>query len=385
MRILVITFCRGLNPGTFMQAYGVKTGLQKIFPDSDIEFLKFPDYKQKRGGALGKNDSIFAIFKQKVAALYRKRKYRFLEKKHFKLTEQINLFEYDKGTATALLSGYDLIVVGSDTILESVYGSDPTKVGLNWLDPSICSTKHIFFAASASPANFERTDVLAKSLSTCVNHFLYIGVRDSLTYRLFSDFLKIDASRITRQPDPTYFLDTNKFTLPDYYLKRIRSKRVALFNCNAAFEYKREMVRGLKNKGFYVVTTGTCPEVNLCINTIGPFEWAGVFQYVDLVLTERFHDSVFALRNCKPVVAFDWQESRVSQSGDSKTNCILEDYELTENHYVVKSVSDVETILNELESRIAYFNPNRVRELNEKYMAYANTLLCVINDIIIKS
>ena len=41
MKILVITFSRGLNPGTFMQAYGVRTGLFKIFPDAEINYLSF--------------------------------------------------------------------------------------------------------------------------------------------------------------------------------------------------------------------------------------------------------------------------------------------------------------------------------------------------------
>lgn len=45
-------------------------------------------------------------------------KYRKLEKKVFAYTPTIDLFDYDVNEAKAILQNYDLVVVGSDTILE---------------------------------------------------------------------------------------------------------------------------------------------------------------------------------------------------------------------------------------------------------------------------
>ena len=45
MRILIITFTGGVNPGTFMQALGVKTAMTRIFPDAEVDYLNFPDFK----------------------------------------------------------------------------------------------------------------------------------------------------------------------------------------------------------------------------------------------------------------------------------------------------------------------------------------------------
>lgn len=42
MRILIITFTGGVNPGTFMQALGVKTAMTRIFPDAEVDYLNFP-------------------------------------------------------------------------------------------------------------------------------------------------------------------------------------------------------------------------------------------------------------------------------------------------------------------------------------------------------
>ena len=39
MKILIITYTREVNPGTFLQAYGVQYGLKQIFPKASIEYI----------------------------------------------------------------------------------------------------------------------------------------------------------------------------------------------------------------------------------------------------------------------------------------------------------------------------------------------------------
>lgn len=53
-----------------------------------------------------------------------------------------------------------------------------------------------------------------------------------------------------------------------------------------------------------------------------------MFRYIDMAVTERFHDTVFSLRNCKPGIAIDWNEKRFSKDGFSKTQNILAQYGL---------------------------------------------------------
>ena len=64
MKILIITFTGGVNPGTFMQALGVQTALKKMYPQAIIEYLRFPDFK--RGGLMvrGKRDALWYTFLQ---------------------------------------------------------------------------------------------------------------------------------------------------------------------------------------------------------------------------------------------------------------------------------------------------------------------------------
>lgn len=336
MKILVITFSRGLNPGTFMQAYGVKMGLLKIFPDAEIEYLKFPDFKRNLG-VRGAHDSIANVVKQKMYAAYRLLKYKRLEKTHFTYTRAIDLFDYAEQDARNLLAKYDLVVVGSDTILEKAESDDHQRIGLNWGTVNLCQAKHIFFAASASPARFSHDGPLLPKLKQCVEKFSYIGLRDDLTIHLFRDQLGISPERLVKQPDPSYFLDVTQFKLGKHYADKLEGQKSALCNFGSNCPFRQAMADLLREKGYYVVSTSYNPYADLSIDTIDAKEWAGVFSLVDLVVTERFHDSVFALRNSKPVVAVDWDEGRFAAAGDSKTYRILEDYGLTDLHFNLSS------------------------------------------------
>lgn len=46
MKILIVTFTGGVNPGTIMQAIGVQTAFKQLYSNARIEFLDFPDFKR---------------------------------------------------------------------------------------------------------------------------------------------------------------------------------------------------------------------------------------------------------------------------------------------------------------------------------------------------
>ena len=124
MKILIITFTSGNNPGTLMQGLGVQTAMQKMYPNAQIDFLKFPDFKSNLGASFevrDKNSSLWQTFRQKAASAYRLMKYNKLRKQLMTFTPAIDLFKYSKEDE-AVLEQYDLVVIGSDTILEEAYG-----------------------------------------------------------------------------------------------------------------------------------------------------------------------------------------------------------------------------------------------------------------------
>ncbi|ADQ78567.1 hypothetical protein Palpr_0407 [Paludibacter propionicigenes WB4] len=370
MRILVITFSRGVNPGTFIQAFGVQTGLRKIFPDSEIVFLNFPDFKRGNQMARSGKISIKTYIFQKGAAAYRMLRYKMLEQKYFIYTKQkVDMFNYDV-TSINFIKSYDLVVIGSDTILEEVTGSKG-QIGLNWMPLNV---PKVYFAASASPANFEVNQDLMEVASMA----LHIGVRDDLTIDLFVNRLGLSKDMVLKQPDPSYFLDLSLFDLkPKHRNLFKREERYVLYNFNSGFPYRKELADILRKLGYNVVSTAYNPYADICLDKLDAMEWAGVFRYIDLSVTERFHDSVFTLRNCKPVIAIDWEKKRFSKNGNSKTLGILSDYGLEKYHVNLKEYEHLD-IVRKLILDSILIDRDSIQIMNNKYIDYARNLLYVI-------
>ncbi|MBP1615191.1 MAG: hypothetical protein H6Q13_2639 [Bacteroidetes bacterium] len=367
MRILIITFTDGVNPGTFMQALGVQTAFRKLYPNAHINFLKFPDFKKGKLSIRGSGDGLWNTFLQKAYAFYRLMKYNKLRKQMFRYSLPVDLFQYDD-RVDAVINYYDLVVIGSDTILERAY-SDKGKIGLNWMPFDV---EKIYFSASASPANFSPKD----DLKNIVEKALFIGLRDDLTIRFFAEKMHIDFSRMTKQPDPSYFLDISQFNLSSKLAFQIKpGYKYALYNFNSNFPYRKVLADKLRFLGYKVVSTAYNPYADICFDTVDAFEWAGVFPLMDIVVTERFHDSVFALRNCKPVIAIDWDKNRFASEGDSKTYRILEDYGLSPLHFNLSLSDDLDSICHVINEIDMYFDLRKIKICNDMQMNLSSDIL----------
>ena len=155
-----------------------------------------------------------------------------------------------------------------------------------------------------------------------------------------------------------------------------------MYNFNSNFPYRKELADKLRDLGYKVVATAYNPYADICLDTIDAIEWAGVFPLMDLIVTERFHDSVFALRNCKPVIAIDWDKDRFASEGDSKTYRILEDYKLTDFHFNLGNSSDLSPICDAVKKINTEFNSISVSQKNQFYINRANDILSQVVDIL---
>ena len=371
MKILIITFTSGNNPGTMMQSLGVQTAMKQLYPTAQIDYLKFPDFKVKPMlGAMDKKAKLWQTFRQKAASAYRLVKYNKLRKQEMHFTSSIDLFNYTKEDE-AVIRSYDLVVIGSDTILEEAYGKDG-RIGLNWMPLDV---KKIYFAASASPANFEPKDELKEVAAKAE----FIGLRDKLTIDYFVNKLGISSERIVKQPDPSYFLDITKFKLSAGQKRRLKAgKKYALYNFLSNFPLRKELADAIKNLGYTLVSTSYNPYADISLDTVDAYEWAGVFPLMDVVVTERFHDSVFALRNCKPVIAIDWDPARFSKGGDSKTLRILQDYGLEHLHFNLCNCTDFSPVIESLKNIDQLYDKRALAVVNNQMYERKDQLLSEI-------
>lgn len=366
MKILIITFTSGNNPGTFMQGYGVQTAMKKMFPKAQIDFLKFPDFKANFV-VRDKKAKLWQTIRQKATSAYRLVKYNNLRKQVMNFTPTIDLFHYTKDDEI-FIRQYDLVVVGSDTILEEAYSKEG-RVGLNWMPLDV---KKIYFAASASPAKFEPKD----DLKEIACEAFFIGLRDNLTVDFFVNKIGISKERIIKHPDPSYFLDIKNFKLTQKHASKLKAgKKYALYNFNSNFPLRKELADAIRSVGYAVVSTAYNPYADICFDTMDAFEWAGVFPLIDVVVTERFHDSVFGLRNCKPVIAVDWESDRFAKDGDSKTLRILEDYGLKHLHFNLCCNSDLSQITKSLKDLDNLYKKELLAEINQQMYIKLNQIL----------
>lgn len=356
MKILIITYSREVNPGTFLQAYGVQLAMKQLFPDAHIDLLK---HKRLYGLTSGKNKSVqknknWTWLKSKIAAIPRRIKYEWCYARKFTFTKQeFDFFPHDNNLFKKIAESYDLIVVGSDTILINLKKNN--NYGLMWLLG--IQAKKILFAASAAPAGFDSSiqenNVLKKNFDT----FLFLGVRDSITKKIFAERFT-SPKNVIEMFDPTFLIPEDKFKRPWLLKKKIlaikKHQKIALVNFGNEFKYKKEITQYMQNLGFYVISTHYNIWANKNIMTLSPFEWAGIFCSIDMCITERFHDATFSLRNNKPTVAIDWNPARFNKNG-SKLQDLLKKYDLEQLYF---------SVTNDDEIKLAY---NAIKDINKVF------------------
>lgn len=360
MKILIITYWKETNPGTFLQAYGVQFGLRKIFPTADIKYLNYTNaVKETDLSNKAHNDAellydnltfiqkvkhVCALIKRRNLFLQCQKKYMSFDKQKFNMyqseEENINFTLYE--------NQFDLIVIGSDTIIESCNING--LWGVMWPNLQVRTNK-MFFAASADSAiNLQNKPELYAELRNRTNNFVQIGLRDYVTINFFINQLNISSDRILKQPDPTFYLPLSIFSISEKKIKRIpRGKqKIIFYHFDRCFKYRKALANILRKQGFYLITSEYDPNCDYSLRSLTPFEWAALFQYCDFVLTERFHDTVFAMRYKIPVITIDWRLRVMNNKMESKRLSILKDFDCAENHCVINSESDLRNVMDKL-------------------------------------
>lgn len=364
-KILHITYYKSINPGTFLQAYAVETGLKRIFPNSSIEILR-ANFNKKINVSEVKSLGYYNLLKSKIFTFKRLLKFRKVLAKKFNetknTTDAFSLTDLEKDE---LFNQYDLVVIGSDTILERIAME---QIGIMW-GSNTTNTSQIFFAASGDNCSYSKEELkFHKQLRCNIEKFKYLGFRDDIITGFVRDTLQIEQSKIRLQPDPTYLLYLDQFELGRYNCRKLESinnNRKVFFHFDRRFKFRKELATELKKAGYFLVTPEYDPDCNISLKYLDPFEWGALFKYCDIILTERFHDTVFGLRYEKPVFTVDWNINKVNWEGESKRTQILKQYDLLNHHSSIFEKSDVIKTVMKIEDTVKNFDPSKIRLYND--------------------
>ena len=383
MKIGVLTYFWAENPGTFLQAYSMLKALERRFLNDQVELVNY-----RHRWVYFKPGRSNVTLRQFIRDFKRYLIYERMKKKYL-VTSNDQLITRDSERAWKFIEDqqYDLIVVGSDTMLELLsFHYRDESVPVYWL-PTRLNCKKVMCAASAGAMTYEQLnnnqrDACKKS----INSFDLIGVRDDATYTLIEMLGLEDKSKLQMVPDPTFTFDIDYTHAERFVHKRnidFSRPTIALF-LHRTFKPAAEVAAYFRSKGFQVLSLNAARYADFCLTDISPFEWAGIYRDLRLVITGAFHGTVFSLKNLIPVVSVAYEKRLITNEGLSKYYSLLKQFGL-HNSNLINGIDhrDAGTVIEVAERAVCNFNRQMVRkrnrQLRDEFNAFADKVVCLLD------
>lgn len=344
MKIGILSMQRVYNYGSFLQAYALKTVLEKRghsvgFVDIEKENLKFKEETTKFERIVKNIDRYF--FKRISCSKKNKELnelFRCEQKKILSLTDE-------KMNA----DGYDMVVIGSDEIFVAdpvgPWGMSSQRFGDI---PAVKET--VSYAASCGYSHLENNSeadiaLIKKGLSGLKN----ISVRDRNSYELVH---KLTGKMPEINIDPVLLYDFEselktgeKMGYPDYpymvvyaYHNRIKSKE----EIGAIKKYARD-------KGLKIICIGGslpwCDEFAI----IHPFQVLAYFKHAECIVTDTFHGSVIAAKLNKNFATI------IRESNENKLGYLLDMLSLRD-----REIKDLSLLHKKLDDKADFTECNEI-------------------------
>lgn len=374
MKIGVLTYYGELNCGTNLQAYATLLALRKVYPDDNIEIVDFQGH-----GRFIKPYFKDATLKTLYNDFIRLKKYNNFVHKELGVPKEYIVPETELGLNILSEKGYDKIYVGADTLLELdrlPKGYDGLSV--YWLSKDIKAKKY-FLAASCKNVRYDNLSPKQKvEIQETVTGLTGIGVRDKITYELLCHFANRQTVKIV--PDPTFTLSIDYSHIEHYLRERKLSlKKVICFHTLRDDYWVKDVAEKLKFKGYKIASLRPAKWADYILNDLSPLEQLGIYKYFDCMVTHRFHDSIFCLKNNTPVICYAPDDQSINSSGESKISDLMESFALEE--WLIKHGKSIKTdsLCNKIFQSMEIFNKikssiqEKVNEMCRNYYSFLET------------
>ncbi len=331
-KIGILTYIREYsNLGTNMQAYCTLDAVQKVFPDAQVELIDYSAWKPSLKPYLS-NMSLQSLKNDWV----RFKKYRSFFKNHLTFSNT-RLISGDVGKSIEFIKGqhYDAIYVGSDTVLE-LRGASQDKLTAYWLDQTVDCKKFLIAASSLNLVYDALSETQKEKIQRTLDGFSLLGVRDDATFRLLSFFTPKGDKRLRVIPDPTFTYDID-YSFVEDYLKRKKlqfHKPCVCLHLTREAQWGRDVSDYFRIKGFIVASLRPAYYADIILTDLSPFEQMGIYRYFDLVITHRYHDSIFCFKNDTPVIVFPENVADVTSFGENKILTLLKSFHMEKTNYI---------------------------------------------------
>jgi Polysaccharide pyruvyl transferase len=332
LKIGILTYIKEfMNLGTNMQSFCTQQAIRNIYPTAQVELIDYLPWKPAMRPYLS-HISIESL-KNDVLRIV---KYKNFFKDNLTLSGN-RLVSANLHDAIEFINkqNYDAIYVGADTVLE-LRGSQGDQLTAYWLDEGIRSTKFLI-AASSHNVTFESlSDPQKLRIQKTIKDFSLLGVRDDATFRLISHFLPPGDTRLRMIPDPTFTYDINYSHAERYVrMKGLRfDKPVVCLHLVRDSHWASQLAGEFRKAGYIIASLRPAHYADLLLTDLSPFEQMGIYRYFDLLITHRFHDSIFCLKNLTPLIVFHERPTDVTPYGESKNQTLMKSFALEKTNYV---------------------------------------------------
>lgn len=324
MKIGILTYHRSVNYGAFLQAYALQKYVQRVM--GKVVYVELIDYNSQKAHEL-----YISQFK-KLEKADGKKLYQYIQ---FQRCVNLLLKSKDKLVSDELSQiqsflqkqKYDVIIAGSDEIWK-VNGMRGFP-NAYWMNFDLGNTIKVSYAASSrndiGMLREKQIDYMKESLHL----FSYIGVRDRITEQLVQDL------EVSVQPslncDPT-FLYNFGFD-KDGYSRKFRKKYhipedKKIFGMMIKDDALCKQIKRRYEKTHVVLSVlDELPSADYNVLGITPFEWVKTIGIMDMLVTNRFHGTVFAIKNHVPFLSVDdYDAMDKSKIYDLLSRCGLEQH-----------------------------------------------------------
>ena len=383
-KIGILTYTSNFNYGTFFQAYATLSAVRRHFPNSDVEMVNYNS--QSKSQQVGYNKLNLArrhIYPPYlIKHLSKQSRYRATERRLLQMNaaEAMITDSYLESAEYISEQRYDLLVVGSDTVLNFYdWNLRQHELPIYWLPQSLPSKKVMISSSIGTDLNIDSLDqATQQALRDSIEGFSMLGVRDEITRDFIHDLTPQASDRLDIIPDPT-FSYTIDGTHSEAYLKRKGvGPGVPIMGLDVppSLIGVEDAVKHLKSKGYAVASwRGVSTFADYDFSDMGPLEWSGIFKRFDITLTNRFHASIFSLKNSTPVITMDYKANRISRSKRSKASMLMDSFGLKDTNY--RNVADITDSAWVLRAMQAALDEPRIKELqssisrkNREYDSY---------------
>lgn len=325
MKIGILTYYGDLNFGTNLQAYATYCALRKAYPNDEVLVVPFHQFKPRI--LPYKSLSILSIYRDVKRII----KYRKFKRNALCIKGNDPIIENPiEGLSYIRSFNLDRIYVGADTLLEL----DRLPVGFDglsayWLKD--LPMQKIILAGSAKNTEFEKLSKKQQvDMINAIQQMDFVGVRDRSTFKLFKEAAAGD--KVQYLPDPTFGYPID-YSHVERYLKKKKLKipqNSVFIHCYGIDNsWMGTEALKLKANGYTIVTPRPFKWSDIVLNDMSPLEQSGIYRYFKFIITHRFHDCVFSLKNHTPFMVYiQNKDVLMTKDGDSKHISLMKDFDL---------------------------------------------------------